>query len=472
MRMGDQNRALLVLLAVTVAIVLCLALLRTRPAQIAARKLTGLVVERIEEQYGVALSFQHVAVRYPGVVLEGVSFNAPAYPALRGTTQTVGIDVLKRVVRVSGGELAVGTQRLSFQGQLGLGRMVGELSFGLPPTSCQDLLEASPPFVQERMKETVLRGRLTFDLDAAFDELQPEKVELSAALEEGCEIERFGNLPRPEMFRGPFIHAAYRGDGKPFELHTGPGTARWAKLGGISPFMIDAVIEAEDPLFWRHNGILLPRVKTALAENLKHGKPKYGASTVTMQLAKNLFLTREKTASRKALEVFFTWYLERFFTKSEILELYLNVAEFGPSIYGITEAANRYFGRGPGELSLAEAAYLAKLLPAPVSRHSDYAEGEVSADTVRRMRRLLHSMLVRGKITEQEYQEASTERLVFWRPGEDRPAPRLPIVRGTTDLSSLGQLRRSGAPKLSGARAPLDMLLEAEAELVEVRPSP
>ena len=191
-----------------------------------------------------------------------------------------------------------------------------------------------------------------------------------------------------------------------------------------------------------------------------------------MQLAKNLFLGREKTASRKALELFFTWYLERFHTKTQILELYLNVAEFGSSLYGVGAAAQHYFGRDPSDLNLAEALYLAKLLPSPVRRSRDYLTGRPSANMARRASWLARSLLRNGKITKKQYQDALAERPSFQRPGQERLPRRPPMAPNRNSGSGPEQFRREGSPKLSGPRAPSDMLLRARAALVEVSVDP
>ena len=113
----------------------------------------------------------------------------------------------------------------------------------------------------------------------------------------------------------------------------------------ISPFMQVAVLTTEDGGFFHHHGFNHAAIRNALLANLKARRFVRGASTITMQLAKNLFLSREKTLSRKLEEVILTDYLEQAFTKDEMIELYLNVIEFGPDVYGITAAADHYFGR-------------------------------------------------------------------------------------------------------------------------------
>jgi len=462
----------LLLLVVIVATPIGLSLFRTPLAEATGRGIAAICARVIDHQYHVEIYFDHAQMRYATLELKGVGFKLRRYPSFEGFAETVRIDFLTWVVELSDGRMPVGAQTLSFDGWFALRRSAAELSLGLPPTPCQEVLAASPSFVTERLKGLVLRGSLSVDAEVMFDEIQPDNTTLSVDLDEGCDVEEFGDVAPPERFRSPFLYKAYAADGQPLPLLAGPGTPNWVNLDDISSVLIDSVVQAEDPLFWQHNGILLPRIRTAIEENLKRGEPKFGASTITMQLAKNLFLGREKTASRKTLELFFTWYLERFHTKTQILELYLNVAEFGSSLYGVGAAAQHYFGRDPSELNLAEALYLAKLLPSPVKRSRDYVTGRPSARMARRARWLARSLLRNGKITKKEYQDALAERPPFQRPGQERPPRRPPMAPNLNSGSGPEHLRREGSPKLSGPRAPSDLLLRARAALVEVRVDP
>jgi membrane peptidoglycan carboxypeptidase len=160
--------------------------------------------------------------------------------------------------------------------------------------------------------------------------------------------------------------------------------------------------------------------------NLKARRFVRGASTITMQLAKNLFLSRDKTLARKVQEVVLTDYLEQAFSKEELMEIYLNVIEFGPSVYGIAAAADHYFGRTPAELNLAESLFLSSLLPAPRRYAAMRDAGEVPEGWSRMLHALMQVAHRVGLITDAELAEAASETVVFWR-GGDRPQPRAPV---------------------------------------------
>lgn len=140
----------------------------------------------------------------------------------------------------------------------------------------------------------------------------------------------------------------------------------WVPLAKISPFAQDAVLISEDDRFWQHYGFDLAGIQDALEKNMRSGKMKAGGSTITQQLAKNIFLSPERTATRKLKEAILTLRLERELGKKRILELYLNVAEWGPGIFGIEEASLRYYGKHASQLAPEEACRLAAVLPNPI----------------------------------------------------------------------------------------------------------
>lgn len=141
---------------------------------------------------------------------------------------------------------------------------------------------------------------------------------------------------------------------------------KWRNLSEISPYLIKAVLIAEDDRFYMHEGFDIEGIKEAIKKDIKRGKLVAGGSTISQQLAKNLFLTPEKTFARKLKEALITWRLEKNLSKRRILELYLNVVEWGPGIFGAEAAANHYFGKSASDLTPEEAARLASVLPAPL----------------------------------------------------------------------------------------------------------
>ena len=158
--------------------------------------------------------------------------------------------------------------------------------------------------------------------------------------------------------------AQQRGAGKPAQV-----AWTWVPYGAVSPSLKRAVLVAEDVNFFSHRGFDTAEIRNAIDEALREGGLPRGASTITQQLAKNLWLSPSRNPWRKAKEAILTWQLERALSKRRILELYLNVVELGPGIYGAGAASLHYFGKPAADLGDGEAAQLAASLPNPTSWH-------------------------------------------------------------------------------------------------------
>ena len=185
----------------------------------------------------------------------------------------------------------------------------------------------------------------------------------------------------------------------------GDGTGRHIRFADMPAHLVDAVVAIEDTRFWRHRGIDLIGIGRALLANLRSGRRVQGASTVTQQLARNLFLSHEKTYARKIQEAIYALLLEMRFSKQEIMELYLNRVYFGAGAYGIGQAALTYFDKSPAELTLAESALLIGLLQAP-NRLSPFHNVEAARN---RRNLVLARMNALGYISPEEAEAASQQ---------------------------------------------------------------
>lgn len=146
---------------------------------------------------------------------------------------------------------------------------------------------------------------------------------------------------------------------------SGPFSWEWVPLSQISPYLQRAVIAAEDDMFFEHEGFNWQAIKKAAIYDWKKKKFARGASTITQQLARNLYLSKSKNPLRKLKELLIALKLERELTKTRILELYLNVVEWGPGVYGAEAASHYYFKHSAARLSPNESAFLASILPNP-----------------------------------------------------------------------------------------------------------
>ncbi|MBA4422074.1 MAG: monofunctional biosynthetic peptidoglycan transglycosylase [Syntrophus sp. (in: bacteria)] len=179
---------------------------------------------------------------------------------------------------------------------------------------------------------------------------------------------------------------------------------QWAPLNRISPYAVKAVIIAEDDKFWAHEGFDFEAIQKAVEKDFKKKQFKAGGSTISQQLAKNLYLTPSKNPIRKLKEAVLTWRLERSLSKRRIIELYMNVAEWGDGIFGIEAASLHYFRKSAADLTAREAARLAVVLPSPLRYHpgggGSYPENR--AETIYRI-------MVRRGIVIPDYEELLKE---------------------------------------------------------------
>jgi penicillin-binding protein 1A len=189
----------------------------------------------------------------------------------------------------------------------------------------------------------------------------------------------------------------------------GPRYGRAVRLTDVPPHVVDAFVGAEDKRFREHTGVDLWAIVRAMLANVRAGRTVEGASTITQQLVKNLFLTPDQTLKRKAQEARLANDLERMLTKDEILELYLNRIYLGAGAYGLDAAAHTYFGKAPKDLTLAESAMLASFPKAPTR----FAQQAQSARAKERQAYVLEQMVEAGFITQAQADEAETQPLVF-----------------------------------------------------------
>jgi monofunctional biosynthetic peptidoglycan transglycosylase len=187
----------------------------------------------------------------------------------------------------------------------------------------------------------------------------------------------------------------------------------WTPYNGISPHLRNAVLVAEDGAFFQHSGFDMDELKEAVKKNWTEGRFARGASTITQQLAKNLYLSTSKNPLRKIREFFIARELEKHLSKQRIFEIYLNVIEWGDGVYGIGPATRAYFDKSPGELLPEEAAILAAMIPSP--RSYSPARGPTSY-LEKRKTELLNRLVRYRYLSEAERDEATHRPVAFVKP--------------------------------------------------------
>ena len=330
---------------------------------------------------------------------------------LRGEMRAT-LSLAKRSIDVAYASLRLGEgAKLHIAGnaELGEGYYRTAWTVELPTSDCDKALHSIPAGLLGELQpfrwEGNLSGRLRFGLDSRL----LDQTILQIDLKNQCRFVQVPGFAQLERFRGPFLHRVRESQGESFEMNTGPGSANWAPFEALSPFLLHAVLAHEDASFFQHKGFAPWAIRDALVRNLREGRYVQGASTISMQLAKNLFLHREKNLARKIQEVLLTWWLESAWNKRDLLELYLNIIEYGPALYGIRQASTHYFHKRPADLSPAESAFLACILPAPKRYHAQFQRGKLSASLANHMRRLLTHMHARGRIDARALEEGLGE---------------------------------------------------------------
>ena len=211
---------------------------------------------------------------------------------------------------------------------------------------------------------------------------------------------------------GPFGHELVDA-GNRIGFEVGPDNPDFVPIAQISPHVIKAILTTEDSRFFYHRGFIPREFQTALARNLIARRFVFGASSITMQMVKNVILGRDKTLSRKLQELILTWYLEKHLRKDRILEIYLNVIEFGPGIFGIGRAAHHLFGKDASTLEPQEAAYLASILPSPKRHYKKFCVQRMSKGWRRWVDKILRIMKKRKRLNPSELELAEMSPIRF-----------------------------------------------------------
>lgn len=219
----------------------------------------------------------------------------------------------------------------------------------------------------------------------------------------------YWKIPSEKEIKGCIVTTMY-------EVHLCPGSKDYVPLKSISPYLQKAVILTEDSGFFQHDGFDWKAIEENAKKNLEKGEYARGGSTISQQLAKNMFLYKDKTLIRKGLEALITRKIEKTLTKKEILERYLNVVEFGKNIYGVKKAASFYFKKSPSQLDVVESAFLAMVLPNPTKYSQSYFRKELTPFATKRLKRIVRDMLRYGRINQAEYDVASNQIPYFFSP--------------------------------------------------------
>jgi hypothetical protein len=233
----------------------------------------------------------------------------------------------------------------------------------------QSLFNSFPGGLFESLAGIKVAGKLKYGLNFYLDTKDVDNVKFDSRLEkENFKVLQYGETDLTKLNQ-VFVYTPYE-KGKPMPPRiVGPANPNFTPLERISPNLRNAVMTSEDPSFYRHHGFVEESIRKSIATDFKEKQFKRGGSTISMQLVKNVFLSRQKTLARKIEEILIVWIIENngVSNKNRMLEVYFNIIEWGRNIYGIGEASRYYFGKSPSELTIGESIYLASIVPKPKS---------------------------------------------------------------------------------------------------------
>jgi hypothetical protein len=233
----------------------------------------------------------------------------------------------------------------------------------------QQVRASLPAAVLGPLLDVSIEGSWDYRLGLDLDLARPDSVQFTAdVIPHGLAIDPERTRLRLLGLDEPFVATIHLPRGRLVTRELSPANPFYRPLTAISPALVSAVVTNEDGGFFHHRGFNTGAVRDAIAENLKAGAFLRGAGTITMQLARNLYLGHDRTLSRKFREVVLAWILEHLtgLSKERLLEIYLNIIEWGPDVHGAGEAARYYFDRDPADLSVSEALFLTTIVPSPL----------------------------------------------------------------------------------------------------------
>jgi len=290
-----------------------------------------------------------------------------------------------------------------------------KITLEIPRTRCANVLDAIPRGMAPRLAKFRVQGwfDMRMEAEADFHYLTTSSVYLGGRVNaRQCRVTAVPWELSAARLAAPFGHEIHDA-GQRFGFEVGPDNPDFAPLDQISMHLQNAILTTEDSRFFFHRGFIPREFQSALAKNLIARRFVFGASSITMQMVKNVILGREKTLARKLQELILTWYLERHLRKKRIFEIYLNVIEFGPGIFGIGRAALHLFGKEAAELAPQEAAYLASILPSPKRHYKKFCLQKVNPRWRRWVNRILRIMHRRRRLNPSELELALMSPIQF-----------------------------------------------------------
>ena len=280
-----------------------------------------------------------------------------------------------------------------------------KLKIAIQKIKAQDFIISLPDGLFTHFQGMQAEGNFEYKLDFMFNKNKPNQLVFDSNLKkENLKITKYGEANLNKI-NSEFVYRAIINNVPQRPILVGAENPNFTPLNQISPYLQKCVLTSEDPSFFSHRGFINEAFKQSILKNIRTKKFSRGASTISMQLVKNVFLTREKTVSRKLEEILLVYILEnnRIANKERMLEVYFNIIEWGPNVYGIGEAAQFYFQKKPYDLTLKECLFLTTIIPKPRKFMWQFdPEGRLKSFASQQQKFLGNLMLRRGILTPED----------------------------------------------------------------------
>ena len=338
----------------------------------------------------------------------------PVHGKLEGQLSVRG-DRDGKVVTVHALQLTAGAVKLELGGQVKQGKETEvDVHLRMRPTSCHQILTSLPGGFAPTLRGLVLTGKLGVRASFKLDTADLDSTDLQLVMSPlGCKVVHDPPAADASTLRNPVTINTISASGEPARWELGPANERFRTFDQMSPYVRAAFVASEDNLFFRHDGFDRRMILRALIANLKSGRPIKGASTISQQVVKNVFLSHNRTVSRKFQEAVLTWRMEQRISKKRIMELYLNLVELGPGIYGVPLAAQVYFDKRAKFLTPLQTAHLAMLTPSPRRLSRQNSGPKLSPEWMKRLHWVLRKMRRNHFITKEAEKWWKSRELVI-----------------------------------------------------------
>ncbi len=313
---------------------------------------------------------------------------------------------------------------------------VFKLRLNIDQMKAQDFITSLPNGLFSHFVGMEAEGEFDYKLNFEFNKNKPHKLIFDSKFNKNnLRIVKYGEA-NLEKLNSEFTYRAIENGTSQRPVFVGVSNPNFTPLELISPYLKHAVLTNEDPSFMRHRGFISEAFKQSIAKNIRTKKFSRGASTISMQLVKNVFLTREKTLSRKLEEILLVYILEnnRIASKERMLEVYFNVIEWGPNVYGIGEASEFYFQKKPIDLTLNECLFLASIVPKPKKFMYQFNDEGYQKSYAEKNQKFIKNLMLRRALISSD--DTIGQSIPIYISGRARSLLRIKVVQDTIAIDS------------------------------------